>query len=330
MGEDRGAACVGEGTALQDGAERRDTGNGQDLELAFRAAQLAGRAVMREFGRPQEVTEKAPGQPVTPADLIADRILRDELLGARPGYGWLSEETADRPDRLAAERVWIVDSIDGTRSFIAGRPEFAISIGLAEHGRVVLGVVLNPATGEIFWALHGGGAYLAHLPRAALEDGGLIAPGQLPEPARPLAVSVRTLEDELILFASRSEIAAGEFDPWGGAAGEAGRWRVEPVGSTAYKLARVAVGAGDVFLSRGPKSEWDLCAGALIVAEAGGRVTDLRGEPLRYNRPDPGVYGVLATNGLVHDELLAFVARLPPLPRSLAEARDPLHPGLDG
>jgi myo-inositol-1(or 4)-monophosphatase len=102
------------------------------------------------------------------------------------------------------------------------------------------------------------------------------------------------------------------------------------VGSTAYKLARIAAGAGDIFLSRGPKSEWDLCAGALIVEEAGGRATDLHGAPLRYNRPDARVRGFLATNCLVHAELLEFVAELPPLPRYLIEAADPLHPGLDG
>lgn len=303
-------------------------GFGADLAQAIVAAQRAGNEVMRAFGGPQEVVEKAPGQPVTPADLAADRLLRAELLGASPGYGWLSEETADRPDRLAAERVWIVDPIDGTRSFIAGRPEFAISIGLAESGRVVVGVVLNPATGELCWATSGGGAYLAQLPRANAGQRALVAPDQLPEPRR-LVVSARTLAEEVVLFASRSELAAGEFEPWGGAAGEVGRWRIEPVGSTAYKLVRIAAGAGDIFLSRGPKSEWDICAGALIVTEAGGRVTDLRGEAFLYNRPSPNLHGVLATNGLVHDELLAFVARLPPLPRFLAEAEDPLHPGLD-
>jgi myo-inositol-1(or 4)-monophosphatase len=285
---------------------------------------------MRVFGRPQEVVEKSPGQPLTAADLEADRVLEAELLGGRPGYGWLSEETADRPDRLAAERVWIVDPIDGTRSFIAGRPEFAISVGLAEAGRAVVGVVLNPATGEIFWAVNGGGAYLARLAQAPAGQGRVVPLDQLPDPPTRLAVTRRSLAEEVTIFASRSEIAAGEFEPWGGGAGVAGRWRIEPVGSTAYKLARIAAGAGDIFLSRGPKSEWDLCAGALIVEEAGGRATDLHGAPLRYNRPDPRVRGILATNGLVHAELLEFVAELPPLPRYLIEAADPLHPGLDG
>ncbi len=303
-------------------------GFGPDLAVAFVAAQRAGLRVMRAFGRPQKVVEKAPGQPLTPADLEADRILREELLRARPGYGWLSEETADRPDRLDAERVWIVDPIDGTRSFIAGRPEFAISVGLAEAGVAMVGVILNPATGEIFWAVRGGGAYLARLPRPSAGRGEPVPLDRLPEPPVRLAVTRRSLRDEVVIFASRSEIAAGEFDPWGGGAGEAGRWRIEPVGSTAYKLARVAAGTGDIFLSRGPKSEWDICAGELIVEEAGGRATDLRGEPLSYNRPDPRVHGILATNGGLHEEFLEFVAGLPPLPRYQEEYPDPLHPGL--
>lgn len=300
----------------------------EDLALAFVAAQRAGIVIMRSFGRLQEVVEKSPGQPLTPADLEADNVLQELLLAERSGYGWLSEETLDRPDRLDAERVWIVDPIDGTRSFIAGYPEFAISIGLAENGRAVAGVVLNPAAGEVYWAMAGGGAYLARLPGLAAGRDEVLQLDRLPGAPIRLAVSQRTSAEELVFFASRSEIAAGEFGPWGGGAGEPGRWRIEPVGSTAYKLVRVAAGAGDVFLSRGPKSEWDICAGALIVAEAGGVATDLRGGPLSYNRPDPRVYGLLASNGVVHKELLDFIRDLPPPPRLQREWKDPLHPGL--
>src|SRR5690606_19400612 len=105
-----------------------------DLELAVSAAREAGEALMRRFGGAHEVTYKEPDQPLTAADLEADEILRARLLGARPEYGWLSEETKDAPDRLRRERVWIVDPLDGTRSYIAGRPEFAVSIGLVEAG----------------------------------------------------------------------------------------------------------------------------------------------------------------------------------------------------
>src|SRR5690606_14334579 len=135
----------------------------RDLELALAGAYRAGVMAMASFGGEHEVIEKAPDQPVTPVDLEADRLLRDALTGSRPDYGWLSEEAADRPDRLAAERVWIVDPIDGTKSYIAGRPEFAISIGLAWRGEAVLGVIHNPATHEVFWAIRGAGAYAGTL-----------------------------------------------------------------------------------------------------------------------------------------------------------------------
>lgn len=299
-----------------------------DLKLAIAAARRAGAVVMRSFGTPQEVVEKAPDQPLTAADLEADRLLREMLLAGRPDYGWLSEETVDRPDRLDAERVWIVDPIDGTRSFIAGYPEFAISIGLAVAGWPMVGVVLNPAVGELYWAVAGGGAYLAAAPATTAVEVGPHDAERIVERGVRLSVTERTTAEALTLFASRSEIAAGEFRPWGAGGGAPGRWRIEPVGSTAYKLARVAAGAGELFVSRGPKSEWDICAGALIVLEAGGMVTDLRGEVVSYNRPDPRVYGVLASNGILHRELLDFIRELPPPRRLEGEWRDPLHPGL--
>jgi myo-inositol-1(or 4)-monophosphatase len=278
---DHGRAASGTG----DGAS--DPELAVDLDLAVEAARLAGVGVLRAFGGEHRVTHKGPDQPLTGADLAADRLLREVLLAARPGYGWLSEETADRPDRLERERVWIVDPIDGTRSYISGRPEFAISIGLARGGEAVAGVVYNPGTGELFRCARGGGAWL---------DGR----------AEPLRV--RSPGAAPVLIASRSEIAAGELDPFADVA-------VVPLGSTAYKLARVAAGEADVFLSRGPKSEWDVCAGALLVEEAGGRATDLAGRPLRYNRPDPEVDGIVATSGAGHGALIARLAALPAVRR---------------
>jgi myo-inositol-1(or 4)-monophosphatase len=265
------------------------TGVAADVALAIDAARRAGEVVMRYFGRDLVVEHKSPGQPLTEADLAADALLRELLTGARPDYGWLSEETVDGPDRLERERVWIVDPIDGTRSFIAGHPEFTISIGLAERGRPTAGVVYNPARDELFHATRGGGAFLS-------ADGGT---------ARPLRVGNGAIDDQLKMLASRSEIAAGEFDPFHGG------WRIEPVGSTAYKLARIAAGSADAYLSRGPKSEWDICAGVLLVAEAGGRVTDLSNREPRFNGADPYVHGLIATNGALHESLLLRIAELP-------------------
>ena len=256
-----------------------------DLELALGAAEVAARRIMQDFRTDQEVFYKSPTQPQTEADREADRILRQLLLADRPDYGWLSEETADHPSRLERERVWIVDPIDGTRSYLSGSPQFAISIALAVCGQVVLGVIANPATGEYFFASTGAGAF------SRLDH--------------QLSVSSKDQLNQATLAASRSEIKSGEFEAFRGDV------LIVPTGSTAYKLARVASGEADIFLSRGPKSEWDIAAGDLIVREAGGSVSDLTGSSFSYNRPDPQVNGIVASNGQLHSAALGLVDLLP-------------------
>jgi myo-inositol-1(or 4)-monophosphatase len=262
-----------------------------DLEIAFAAVRRATPVIMRAFRTKQDVVYKSQDQPQTAADVEADRVLQEVLLGDRPGYGWLSEEIRDTPERLTRSRVWIVDPIDGTRSFIAGRSEFAISIGLAENGAVALGVIANPATDEIFWAVRGAGAFV------------------YPKQRIHVAQNDRVRR----IAASRSELKRGEFAELVGTA------EVVGVGSTAYKMAKVAAGEVDIFLSRGPKSEWDVCAGDLLVREAGGRVTDLRAETLRYNRTDPYIHGILASSGAQHDAIMGIVRKLPPTGRLRGE-----------
>jgi myo-inositol-1(or 4)-monophosphatase len=251
-------------------------GLNDDLALAIRAVRAAAAVVMRAYRTQPEVTFKSADQPVTEADLAADRLLKEVLLGERPEYGWLSEETTDSTDRLARERVWVVDPIDGTNSFVAGRPEFAICAGLVDGGRAVLGVVHNPATGELFHALRGGGAF---------RDGA------------PIRVSERGMQDAPRMVGSRWEMKRGELDAFR-------EWAVEPLGSTAYKMCRVAEGRAEGFVSHGPKSEWDVCAPQVIVEEAGGRVTCLDGSAPAYNRRDPLWTGIAASNAALHAELL--------------------------
>lgn len=255
---------------------------------------------MGYFRTDTEVRLKSPDQPVTAADLEADALLERKLLEARPGDGWLSEETVDRPDRLERSRVWVVDPLDGTRSFVGGYPEFAVSVALVEGGEAVVGVIYNPARAEVYWAIRGGGAY-----RATDWSGG-VADGQRLRLAEPAAGARPSL------LASRTEIGRGELEPFAEA------WTIEPLGSTAYKLAGVAAGLGAAFISLGPKSEWDVAAGGLIVEEAGGLATDLRGSRLRYNRPDPYVHGIVCAARGPHGTLLERIAGLP-LPRLRAD-----------
>lgn len=207
-----------------------------------------------------EVLEKGDAGPVTEADRRADALLRDELTALYPA-GWLSEETADHPDRLSAEAVWVVDPLDGTKEFVKGLPEYVVAIGLVVGGVPHLGVIHNPQTADTFWAERGVGAF---------RNGSRI----------------RVAEGNRLL-ASRTEMKRGEFAPFDG-------WQVDAIGSIQNKLALVASGDAAVTLSRGPKHEWDVCAGALIVTEAGGNATDMFGAPLRYNQAFPKVPGILA------------------------------------
>jgi myo-inositol-1(or 4)-monophosphatase len=241
------------------------------LESAIEAARQAGQAIEAVRASAFTVDQKGDAGPVTAADRSADRLLREQLL-ALHHVGWLSEETADTRDRLEQKAVWVVDPLDGTKEFVKGLPEYVVAIGLVEHGVPVLGVIHNPQTGETFWAQRDGGAF---------RDG----------------VRIHVGEGNRLL-ASRSETKRGEFAPFAD-------WRVDAVGSIQYKLALVAAGEGAVTLSRGPKHEWDVCAGALIVTEAGGTATDMFGEPLQYNQSFPKVPGILAGAPKAYDRALS-------------------------
>lgn len=231
------------------------------IDAVLRAARRAGRAIEEVQRSGFYVESKGDAGPVTEADRRADAILRHELLGLESA-GWLSEETVDDATRLGRDALWVVDPLDGTKEFVDGIPQYCVAIGLVRAGEPVLGVVHNPATDDTFWAERGRGAW---------RNG----------------TAIQVAEGRCLL-ASRSELKRGEFDPF-----HAG-WELSPVGSIQLKLALVAAGDAAVTLSRGPKHEWDVCAGALLVAEAGGRVTDLLGGPLRYNQPFPKVKGILA------------------------------------
>jgi myo-inositol-1(or 4)-monophosphatase len=234
-----------------------------------------------------EVSEKAGDQgPVTRADREADALLKAKLRRLVPDAAWLSEETADDPARLAAERVWIVDPLDGTKEFVAGVPEYAVAVALVEQGEPVLGVVYNPPRDEMYWATRGGGC---------ISESGKREAGS----GKRLSVV-----DGKRLLASRSETKRGEFDPLRAS------WDVTPVGSIEYKLALIAAGRGAATVSRGPKWEWDVCAGALLIQEAGGKVSEALGGPLAFNRRRPKVAGVLAGAPEAYDRLLDAVKKI--------------------
>lgn len=237
----------------------------------------AGAAIMHYYQSRFNVADKSPDNPVTDADLAADGLLHERLLALLPEAGWLSEETADSEARLERRFVWVVDPLDGTKEFVMGIPEFSVAVALVEWDTPVLAVVYNPATEELYSARKGGG---------------------LTYNGAPVATSSRDRLAGARVDASRSEMKRGEFEPF------AALVELNVVGSIAYKLARVAAGQADATWSRGPKHEWDICAGALLVSEGGGSCVDLDGAPLRFNKSFPKVNGLIADNGRLHDELL--------------------------
>jgi myo-inositol-1(or 4)-monophosphatase len=248
-----------------------------ELQVACDGALAAGEILQRYFrDGGYQIDSKGKNNPVTTADFEADSKLKQILRDAFPAYGWLSEETADNDDRLARERVWIVDPLDGTKEFIKGIPEFVVAIALAERGVPVMGVTYNPIKHELFCGVRGAGCAL---------DG------------KAVTVSHTRTIDHSTILASRSETARGEWKAY------EGRVIVKAIGSVAYKLALVAAGRADATFTLTPKSEWDIASGVALIVAAGGRVTDLHGEEVTFNRRDVKVAGFVASNGYLHAEL---------------------------
>ncbi|MGE3538692.1 MAG: 3'(2'),5'-bisphosphate nucleotidase CysQ [Candidatus Tectimicrobiota bacterium] len=249
----------------------------QALTAARDAVQRAGDVVMTYYSSHYEVQSKGVDNPVTTADLAANHVLRDTLLGAFPEAGWLSEESFDDASRLQREAVWVIDPIDGTKEFIQGIDEFVIVVALVVREQVEVAVTYNPVRGELLHACRGQGAFCND---------------------QPIRVSPTASLPGAVVLASRSETSRGEWE----------RFRdvltIRPMGSVAYKLAQVAQGSCDLTFSLVPKNEWDICAGTLLVTEAGGQVTDLQGQPFRFNQPDPLRAGLIATNGHLHRPIL--------------------------
>ena len=230
----------------------------KELEIAIQAAKEAGEIAMGYYRSSYDIREKSPNNPVTTADLMTNHRIREIIYHTFPDDGWLSEETEDSSDRLTKSRVWVVDPIDGTEEFIAGIPEFAISIALVVEGTPVIGVLHNPATAELFYGYTSGGAFCNRTPIRCS--------------------TCRTLKQASMLV-SQTEHRKGllaELIPLVGG--------IQYIGSVTYKLAKLAASTGDLYVTVRPKNEWDFCAGDLILREAGGVLWDKAGQTIRYNK----------------------------------------------
>jgi histidinol-phosphatase len=263
---------------------------GADLELAQRLAQTADAISLPRFGAYDLRVEAKPDlTPVTDADLAVEQAIRSMLAGERPDDAVLGEEFGD--SSAGADRVWVIDPIDGTKNFVRGVPVWATLIALLVRGEPVLGMVSAPALCRQWWATRGAGAF------------GLFRSGERPRPEQQRRLQVSGVQD--VADASFSYSSFAGWDAAGVGAGfrelMESCWRTRAFGDF-YSYVLVAEGAVDI-AAEPELSLWDLAALAPIVIEAGGAFTDTAGVAV-----GPGTRSAVATNGALHDTVIGRLA----------------------
>ena len=260
------------------------------LNVMVQAALKAGKSLARDFGEVQnlQVSVKGPSDYVSQADRKAEKIIRDDLLKARPTYGFLGEESEEIKGTDGAHR-WIVDPLDGTTNFLHGIPQFAVSIALERHGEIVAGVIFNPATDELYTAEKGGGAFLND---------------------RRLRVAARRELSDCVVVCGVPHLGRGNHGKFlvelrhvmGEVAG------VRRFGSASLDLAYVAAGRCDGFWETG-LAAWDIAAGVLLIKEAGGWISDFNGGTSILETGS-----LVAANEYIHKALMEVTHR--PVPKA--------------
>ena len=257
----------------------------EDHDLLCAAVREAGERVFALYrGRPVRRWLKGDQSPVTEADLESNEILKSRLRGARPDYGWLSEECVDDERRLSASRVFIIDPVDGTRAFIEAQPEFTVCAALVEDGKALSAAIYNPVTEEFYEAMAGGGA--------RCNDVTLTCPDR------------EELEGAQVLGMRHMFTHPGWPRPWP-------EMRVGYRCSTQYRFALVAKGQYHGALALVRKSDWDVAAGSLIAEEAGAKVSDHLGASYVFNRPDPAQRARVCAAPSLYPALIERLAHLP-------------------
>jgi myo-inositol-1(or 4)-monophosphatase len=247
----------------------------QDSELLFSAVREAGALGLRLARSGVKHWAKPDGSTVTEADLQIDAFLKQRLMEARPEYGWLSEETPDTPHRLTCPRLWILDPIDGTNSFVNGTDGWCVGAALIENGRPIVSALFRPQVEEFYWAVAGQGAFC--------NDEKLVPHDSA------------HLDGARVLGTGKAIKFLNGFGAVGGHS---------PQIPLLLRLAFVASGKADIAMSIGNKNDWDLAAGDLLMQESGAKLTDYDGNKMIYNRPQPWQNGMVAAGTLRHQTLM--------------------------
>jgi myo-inositol-1(or 4)-monophosphatase len=257
----------------------------RDAALLTEVVREAGALARSMFRTELRNWTKGASSPVSEADIAVNDLLEKRLRSATPDYGWLSEESADDEVRLGKPLVWIVDPIDGTRSYLAGREDWCVSVALVEGASPLLAAVFAPVSDEFFFASLGSGAARNEVAIHATSGTGLDF-SRIAGP-KPLVERLNRGPDEISLYPR--------------------------IGSLALRLCRVAEGRLDAAFAGGQSRDWDLAAANLIVQEANGNMTALSGDPILYNRQEV-THGVLVAAGRDRHASIVEHFRNRPLP----------------
>jgi myo-inositol-1(or 4)-monophosphatase len=257
----------------------------RDAALLTDTVREAGALALSLFGTDLKNWTKGASSPVSEADIAVNDLLESRLRSATPDYGWLSEESVDDEARIERRLIWIVDPIDGTRGYLAGREDWCVSVALVENGSALLAAVFAPASDEFFFAARGQGATRNAVP-VFVTSGTELDFSRVAGP-KPLVERLSRQTGEITLHPR--------------------------IGSLALRLCRVAQGSLDAAFAGGQSRDWDLAAANLIVQEANGNMTALSGDAILYNRREV-THGVLVAAGRDRHASIVEHFRNRPLP----------------